>query len=228
MSKYKGNYGNSRTNAAAASASASPASSASDSSTAIDLSSLVDLLDSYGFDLPAMLLLFWLLLFFLIVGGVNLYLALVRRRQQQQQHKEKLLQKEQQQKIAGGSSEKRLPENEARISASNSSALYSSSQPKRQEEDKEARRWIENVIDWLYRAGEVSHLADSWLTALNAKSGKLTAEVGNSLPADSLMCLPYYHVFHSFQHFSVHCRMAFTWSLFACTEKNHRQFDSPT
>lgn len=188
MSKYKGsNYGggggNSRANAAAAAASSSSSSSPS---TIESLSSLVDLLDSYGFDLPAMLLLFWLLLFFLVVGGVNLYLALVRRRQQQQQ---KLA--DQKQKVNSASSDQRSPQNEALLRSSvAANSCQSSPPPKRKpnyalEEDEEGRRWIAKVIDWLYNrgnlgagGGEVSQSVEAWLTALNAKSAQLTAENG--------------------------------------------------
>lgn len=199
MSKYKGsNYGggggNSRANAAAASSSSSSSSSPS---TIESLSSLVDLLDSYGFDLPAMLLLFWLLLFFLVVGGVNLYLALVRRRQQQQQ---KLA--DQKQKVNSASSDQRSPESEALLRTSSAAnSCQSSPPPKRKpnyalEEDEEGRRWIAKVIDWLYNrgnlgagGGEVSQSVEAWLTALNAKSAQLTVEVGSNCSFNCLLSL---------------------------------------
>lgn len=172
MSKYKGNYGNPKATlptAGGAASVGSPAAAVLSSSSSLE--SLVELLDSYGFDLPAMLLLFWVLVLLIVIGGINLYLTLVKRQRRIEDDR---------------SARCRNQKDTSKSSGESSLTGQLGSSPKRsllsQEADHESYEWIQQVIEWLYRADVASptiitECIDAWLASLNLKSQKLTAEV---------------------------------------------------
>ena len=169
MSKHKGNYGSSKATLAPASTSSVGADSSTLLSTASSFEILVDVLESYGFDLTAMLLIFWCLVAFIVVIGINLYLTLVKRQQRIQNEQTNRNQKEAQSL-------------ESSISASSVNSLKDAPKKNHLDSDEDSRAWIQKVIEWLYRADTssptiITECIDAWLASLNSKSRKLTVEV---------------------------------------------------
>lgn len=158
------------------------------------LADFLDLADSYGFDITAMLLIFWCLVFLILIFGANLYLTLTKRAKRIEED-EKRINKEKKETTttseeSANQSEYRSTITEPIINRTSSNRLDSASSNIKQFRtehstgtDVDCVNWIDDVIEWLFQSSlnnpnVINSSIDSWLSALNVKSSKLTIEVG--------------------------------------------------
>ena len=149
------------------------------------VNNFIDLLDSFGIDLTAMLLLFWCLIAFIVVIGINFYLTITKRQQRITNERNlKKSQKERENNLVNESINSKAATFSSSSFGYNSTAKRLSYQgcvhSDRNEQDCD--KWIHEVIDWLTQSGFntpaiINECINSWFASLNSKSRQLIREV---------------------------------------------------